>query len=301
VFEKIGLDNVITIAGNNLVNGMKDRGYARKFGLLLRNSGVLFIERNSGSGRSESYLYNLSLEEFTGYELEKLFNVHQYSNRGREKLTNEPDSRISMVLAARKARYILVSAYSFEKIVDDYALAFADGKTKPGTFEDLVKMKGAGNGRVFVNFGKPISSAHYFERLKDAADAKEQEKMLKTIKKEINADISDSLKRLTTFTSTYVLSAAVKQSKMQKFSLDDVLGNARTIVKYAREKEFSLPPELKTDYGFVPEMQRAAGILVERGAMSKSGSEDFVISDRQAPLLKFYAAKIEPTLALAKK
>jgi hypothetical protein len=302
VFEKLGIDNVITIAGSNLINGMKDRGYARKLELLLRNSGVLFFDRKKDDIKSKPYLYNISLEEFAGYQLASPFNVRQFSNGGREKLTNEPDSRTTLELAVRKAKYIVVIAYAFDKIFDDHALAYVDKKTPPGTFEDLAKMKGSGGGRVFVTIGELMSSAHYFEKLTEIKDAKEQEKMLKIIRNEIDADLSLALKKLTTFTSTYILAEAIKQSKMQKFSFSDVLGNAYNIVKYARDYKFPLPPELKTGYGALfDEMKKAGGILVERGAMSRLGEEEFLILERQRPLLNFYSAKIEPALALAKK
>jgi hypothetical protein len=307
VFERAGVDNVITISGNNLIKRMERKEYARKLDLMLTNSGALFFERDTGSSESkktlgkvneDSYLRFVLLEEFIAQKLRDSFNIHWYSNEGREKLTNEPNSKIALIRAARKAKYLLVSAFSFDIIVDDRELATTDSKTPHASFEDLDRMKGSGNGTVFVNFGKPISMDKYFVGV-NHTDA--DEKMLGIVKKRIDADITDSLKRLITFTPTYVLSAAVKQSKLREFSLYDVLGNAHRIVRYARENGFPLPHGFKTDYGFLPEIQKAFGMLVERGAMVKIDSEKFAVGKHQEPMLDFYAAKLGPTLALAKK
>jgi hypothetical protein len=306
VFERYGLDNVITIAGNNLVNNMDNTTEARALMEKLRNSGVIFIERSLGSGNSGGYLYNSSLEEYFGYLFERRFNGHMYSNKGREKLTNEPDSSNSIVLAARKARGILIMSYSYDSIPDDHELATIEENAPHAAFTNLFRM--GGSGRVWINVGQPISTAHYFDRLKSADSPKELEKMMVSIRKQIQADFSYELKKLTILPPSSIYAEAAKQllesakhSKAHTFKFQDALGIAYTIIRDAQKSGLSLPMELQTGSGFLPEMEHGAKILVERGAFTMSGDNTFTIFPDQKPLLDFYAAKIEPSLTLVKR
>jgi hypothetical protein len=319
VFGKRGINNVITVAGINLISMMKDRREARRLKILLQNSGALFIERNFEGNQSEYYMYNLGTEKLVCNKLDMGFNIVMYSNGGREKLTNEPDPNTSILRSAgRYADYILTIAQGYERVPDARELATVSKNTPPASFEYLAYMGAKKNGKLYVVCGKPHSIDYYYGLIMaEAVTDEAKEKLEKLTPEDLDLrmkqkirDITEiELKQLMPFTKTYVFANAIvqllqplpKHSKAYVVQTGAVFEKARKIVRYGIQNGFYVPRDMREDSSLRHELFGAIDILVEDGAMSRFGLDSLTINEAQKPIADFYGSKIAPSLALPAK
>ncbi len=283
LYSMSGLDgNMYTIAGNNILN-IKDKENIGWLNAVVRGSGAILVERNMPQGR-DALLYYEILKEYIASLLSQGANITLYIGNGRDKGDREAALKTVVAEVIWKARHVVTVAESHDVVPDDHELAFGGSSKQGASIEDMFALKrddkGKTYGGVYLVFGTPVNPAGYAG----------------LSKKDCQDDITNRIRGLVTLTPTYVLAAAVKGTKAQRFTIEQISRPVQGILNYAEWNGLYVSEELAGMH--LPlVMQNAAETLVKRGALSIQDTGEYGISGRhEETMLAFYAAKIEGTL-----
>jgi glycerol-3-phosphate O-acyltransferase len=243
-------------------------------GPFLRRHGIFFIRRSF----KDNAAYKFTLQRYLDYLLEKRFPLEWYMEGGRSrngKLRAPRYGLLSYVVDSWRRGscddvYLIPTSIAYDQIQDVFAYADEQrgGAKEKESFSWMVRVLRTMRrryGRIYVNFGDPVSVASALGRQASGSEPDPEESDIEVQK--LAFEVAVRINRATPITPISLVTIAMLGAGDRALTVDETVESLRDLVEYVARRELPVtePVDLED-----PDVVRAAlDALVDHGVLSR--------------------------------